>query len=182
MRLKDYKYEEIKCEVIHMFIKYDIKCLPISGFEIATKMGIKLIPYSTLSEKKWKAAMQCSEDGFYFSPGNGTEYIYYNDSKSYERQNWTFLHELVHCVLGHHEGMDPDEAEAEANFFAKYAIAPPVLVQRFHPKESEDIEVVFRLSHKAALDTYEYYKKWLIFSGRGYTSYEMDLLNQFKAA
>ncbi len=41
MRLKDYKYEEIKCEVIHMFIKYDIKCLPISGFEIATKMGIK---------------------------------------------------------------------------------------------------------------------------------------------
>ena len=42
MRLDDDRYEEIKKEVIFLFEQYDIKCIPISGFEIASNMGIIL--------------------------------------------------------------------------------------------------------------------------------------------
>ena len=41
-KLTDEEYEFIKGEVIHIFVKYNIKCIPVSGFEIATKMVIIL--------------------------------------------------------------------------------------------------------------------------------------------
>lgn len=46
MRLSNEKYEEIKNTVIDTFEQYNVKYIPISGFEIATKMGLKIIPYS----------------------------------------------------------------------------------------------------------------------------------------
>lgn len=117
MWLTDSKYEEIKAEIAYLLKTYGICHLPIIGFELAAKMGIILRPYSSLSEKKRLRVMELSEDGFYFEPGDGTECIYYNDKKSYERQNWTMLHEIGHCASGHTADMDVDEAEAEANFF-----------------------------------------------------------------
>ena len=39
-KLTDEEYEFIKGEVIHIFEKYNIKCIPVSGFEIASKMKI----------------------------------------------------------------------------------------------------------------------------------------------
>ena len=56
MLLPSSRYEFIKGEVIHLFEHYKIKCIPVSGFEIAIKMGIKLVPYSTLSGKKHREA------------------------------------------------------------------------------------------------------------------------------
>jgi len=44
--LSDRRYEEIKKTVVDVFDKLDIHCTPISGFEIATKLGAKIIPYS----------------------------------------------------------------------------------------------------------------------------------------
>ena len=52
MRLSNEKYEEIKNTVIDTFEQYNVKYIPISGFEIATKMGLKIIPYSSLNEKQ----------------------------------------------------------------------------------------------------------------------------------
>ena len=43
MRLEDEQYEEIKRTVIDTFSVYGIRCIPISAFEMATKMGIKVI-------------------------------------------------------------------------------------------------------------------------------------------
>ena len=141
-----------------------------------------MIPYSSLNKKNLILIRQVSDDGFYFEKGNGEEYIYYDDSKSYGRQNWTFLHEVGHCALGHTESMDPDEAEAEANFFAKYAIAPSPLVHRIHPRNSYDVEVTFNLSHEAAEYAFSYYLKWLAYGSRSYTYYEIVLLHQFMVA
>ena len=44
-RLTVDQYEFIKGEVVALFERYNIRCIPISGFEIAYKMKIKLIPY-----------------------------------------------------------------------------------------------------------------------------------------
>ena len=181
MWLTDSKYEEIKAEIAYLLKAYGICHLPIIGFELAAKMGIILRPYSSLSEKKRLRVMELSEDGLYFEPGDGTERIYYNDKKSYERQNWTMLHEIGHCVLGHTADMDADEAEAEANFFAKYIVAPPPLVDCIHPTCAEDIKVVFGLSWEAAEYAFNYYKKWRNLE-RGYTDYEKVIFYQFQSA
>ena len=93
-KLSDEKYEFIKGEVVHIFEMYEIRCIPASGFEIAIKMGITLIPYSGLSRRKLKAARAISEDGFFCENG-GKEIIYYNDMDyKYDRQNFTILHEM----------------------------------------------------------------------------------------
>ena len=179
-KLSNGQYEYIKGEVIHLFVKYKVKCIPISGFEIASKMKITLIAYSGLSRKKLRAAMKVSEDGFHVFDG-GKEIIYYNDiDKCYERQNMTILHEIGHIVLDH-EGHSEWE-EDEANFFAKYAIAPPVLVDKIKPRSSFDIYDWFDISFQAACYAYRYYRKWKCRhdnTGR-YTDYEIKLLNLYE--
>lgn len=181
MKLSDEKYEEIKAEVIDLLARYHIKCIPISGFELAMKMGIILIPYSSLSPKKLAAARRVSNDGFYFEPGDGKEYIYYNDSIGYERSNMTILHEIGHCVLGHYDGMDQEEAEAEAKFFAKYAVAPPPLVHMINPACPDDIGLAFGISYIASVYAFAYYHKWLLKHHRigNYSKYEQRLLCLF---
>ncbi len=182
MRLDDEEYEFIKQEVIDVFIRYDIKCTPISGFELAQKMGVIVVPYSGLSRKKRREAKKISSDGFYLEPGDGKEYIYYDDARGYERSNMTLLHEIGHCVLGHNDDTDSEFAEAEANFFAKYAIAPPPLIHRFHSTSPEDIRDRFCISHEAACNALNYYHKWLHFGEKDYTVYELKLLHQIPAA
>lgn len=182
MRLEDNVYEYIKEEVVDLFVRYEVKCIPISGFELAMKMGIVLIPYSSLSTAKQAAANKVSEDGFYFEPGDGREIIFYNDDKNYTRVNMTILHEIGHCVLGHSEDMDAEVVESEAGFFAKYAAAPPPLIHKLKPETPEEIEAVFDIGYEAAYYGFVYYQKWLrkhYALGR-YCSYEIRLLQIFQ--
>lgn len=177
MRLDDSTYEFIKEEVIDLFVRYDVKCIPINGFELAAKMGIVPTPYSSLSPKKLEAAQRISPDGFYMEPGDGKEYIFYNDQVGYERCNMTILHEIGHAVLGHSEDTDSEIAEAEAAFFAKYAIAPPPLVHKIHPESPEEIADIFCISCEASCHAWDYYCSWKRFHfayGR-FTSYEVKL-------
>lgn len=177
MRLDDSTYEYIKEEVTDLFVRYDVKCIPINGFELATKMGIVLVPYSALTPKKLEESQKISPDGFYMEPGDGREYIYYNNQVGYERSNMTILHEIGHAVLGHSEETDPEVAEAEAAFFAKYAAAPPPLVHKIQPNSPEEIADAFCISYEASCYAWDYYCSWKRFHfayGR-FTAYEMKL-------
>lgn len=179
-RLKDEDYEFIKGEVAHLFVKYRVKCIPVSGFEIAAKMGITMSPYSSFSGQKLETCLSASQDGF-FLEYNGREYIYYNDiTQSYERQNWTLLHEIGHIVLDH-VGHGARE-EAEADFFAKYAIAPPVLIYKIKAQSPADIYEAFNISMEAAGYAFEYYLKWRQYQCKSnhYASYEMKLLQLYE--
>lgn len=90
----------------------------------------------------------------------------------------SILHEIGHAVLGHKE-TGGDIAEAEANFFAKYAAAPPPLVHTIQPQGPEDIYHIFNISYEAACYAYNYYLKWLHYGGEFYTSYENQIIEQF---
>lgn len=177
MKLSDEQYEFIKGEVIALFELYNVCCVPISGFELAYKMGIKLIPYSTLSERQCIAAMRISRDGFYLENRSGIDIIYFNDNIAYERLNMTFLHEIGHCVLDHHG--ESEGEEAEANFFAKYAAAPPPLVHRLHDKSPKSIANAFCISYTAAVYACNYYRKWLAYGDVDLANYETRLLHLF---
>lgn len=51
VKLSNRRYEEIKQIVVQMYEKLNVSCVPINCFEIASKMGIKVIPYSAYSKK-----------------------------------------------------------------------------------------------------------------------------------
>ena len=178
-RLSDSRCEEIKKIVVDTFLRFDIHCVPISGFELATKIGAVLIPYSSKPEKARQIMMVRSEDGFTIKY-DGVWYIYYNDAKNYGRINNTLTHECGHIVLNHSE--ESDLAEAEAKFFAKYAIAPPVLIHKLNLKNAYEVYEHFDISLEAAGYAYSYYLKWLAYGKSDYTDYELQLLKLFKDA
>ena len=182
IKLSDERYEEIKLIVVRMFVEYGISCAPINGFEIAHKMGVKVIPYSAIAPGKRELLIKESEDGFSVQRTNGQWYIYYNDEKNYRRINNTIMHEIGHIVLDHSE--DSELAEKEVNFFAKYALVPPVLIHKLKLDNPESIVQVFEISYEAARYAYHYYKKWLRhgYGESDYTDYERQILHLFDPA
>lgn len=173
------RYEEIKQIVVDLFVKYDVCCVPVNSFELAIKMGIKVIPYSAISRSKQWLLLKKSEDGFSVEKNIGEWYIYYNEKKDYRRINNTIMHEIGHIILDHSE--DSELAEKEVKFFAKYALVPPVLVHKLKLGNPTDIANTFDVSFEAARYAYSYYIKWLWHGSSEYTKYEITLLNLFQS-
>ena len=184
IKLQDFRCEEIK-ELVSMVIeKYEINKIPVNVFDLANKMGIRLVKYSQLTEyevnKLESLGISRNSDGFFAlvnKNGNDIPFIYYNDRKNEKRIRFTILHEIGHFVLGHLE--QSDLAETEANFLAKYLIAPPVLVNKINPTDYMDIANVFNISKDCAWYAFDYYEKWLrhyIRIGSNYTDYEKTIL------
>jgi len=177
-RLSDERYEEIKEIVVNMFERYQVSCVPISGFEIAAKMGIKVVPYSAYDEKTRALLMKESKDGFFVETIDGKFFIFYNDAMGYGRINHTIMHEIAHIILGHIE--DSDLADAEVSFFAKYALAPPVLIYKLKLDNPYEIADVFEISLEAAYYAYSYYQKWMAYGDKFFTAYGMKTLDLFR--
>lgn len=132
--------------------------IPMSPLNIAEKLGFHVIPYGELGKDGEKACLKYNPNGFKLAR-NGIWYIYFNAKTPKGRARFTLLHEIGHIVLGHLQ--ESDIAEAEANFFAKFLIAPPVLINAINPNDYLDVAKAFGLSNEAALNSWSYYKKWL---------------------
>ncbi len=176
IRPSDERYEKIKTMVVDTFKKYKISCVPVNGYEIAKKMEIKIVFYSSLEKKKLIAAAKISLDGFSLY-NNGEWTIFLNDIENdYRRQNNTLLHEIGHIVLDHTE--DSELADKEANFFAKYALVPPILVYKWNLTTANEIKERFEVSQQAAEYALDYYHKWYYHSGI-IKPYEIELAKLF---
>lgn len=184
MKLENEQYEEIKRTVIDTFLEYGVRSILISAFEMATKMGLSVMPYSALNEPQRKVALKISRDGFSVEVDSRTWIIYYNDScKNYGRINHTIMHEIGHYAMGHTEKGEEEEKETEAKFFAKYALAPPPLIHQLRmPIDANIIMKCFDISYEAACYAYKYYIRWLKFGGDEYTDYELKMLDLFNVA
>lgn len=187
MRLEDIYYERIKKIVVALFQKYNIHSIPIDCYEICTKMDIILKSYTTVNKKRNIHATAFSEDGFCFLVSNTVKpstdqqwCILYNDTRPKERIRFTIMHEIGHIVLNHTE--DSELADSEANFFAKYALAPPPLVNRIKPDDYLDIATHFNISQECAYYAMDFYNKWLRYGNLKYHDYELSLLSLFKDA
>ena len=180
VRSSNERYEEIKQTVVKMFETYGVSCVPINGFEIASKMGIKVIPYSPHPARTRYLMERYSIDGFSILQDTGEWYIFYNDEHDYGRINNTIMHEVAHIVLDHSE--DSELAEAEVRFFAKYALAPPVLIHKLKLETAESVADIFEISFEAAGYALSYYQKWLNYGGRNYKDYEIRMLRLFNLA
>lgn len=163
MRLPGGRYEEIKAIVAGLFQRCGCDSIPVDPVVIAEQLGCEVVPYSSLGVAGEAAAVKRSMNGFTLvlekPDGTSVRRIYYNDRHPLGRQRFTLLHEIGHVVLGHLQ--ESDVAEAEANFFAKFAIAPPSLVYFIQPADYMDIAAAFGLSSECALNSWDYYQGWM---------------------
>lgn len=172
-------YEEIKIKVSNILEQYNIHSIPIDCVRLAEDMGFELKPYSKLSERKIKALKELSDgDGYTIDNiDTGQKILFYDDSACIGRQRFTILHEIGHYVLGHKE---PSElAESEADFFAKYAIAPMPIICALNIDDYVDISEKFLTSSECAFYIMDSYIKWLQYGPKLFTEYEKKLLNLF---
>ena len=181
MQLSNERYEQIKESVVQLYEQCDVHCTPISGYEIAVRLGVKVIPYSALSAANRSKALRFSNDGF-SAFENGEWRICVNDDSSivYGRINFTLLHEIGHIWLKHTEASDL--ADAEADFFAKFAQCPPVLIYKYGLTNVGQIMNRFEISYGAACNAFDYYHKWLRYGSRNYTDYEIKTCRLFGVA
>lgn len=186
--ITDSRYEELKRSVVEMFEECAYDTYPINGFEIAARLQYRLVPYSKMLLPDREKALSISNDGYcaITKRDDGIyEYtIFYNDNYDHlpERQNWTILHEIGHIYLGHLDENPKavEVAEAEANFFAKYSIAPPPLINVLHCTCTEDIMKHFFVSRRAAEYSLDYYNKWMQYGPPNYVDYEIELIETFR--
>ena len=180
MRLSDGTYEVIKQAVADMFVDYDVKGVPLCSFEVATKMGMTGIPYSALDSAMLQMAVGYSVDGFSIETKEEEWIIYYNDEdKDYSRINQTIMHEIAHFVLGHIE--EGEEEEAEAKFFAKYALASPPLIHNMKKEQTiENVMESFDIGYMAASYALQYYRKWIKYGKTDYVDYEIKIMDQLE--
>ena len=178
MRLDNQRYEDLKQEVANMFTDYNIKGVPINAFELAEKIGLTVIPYSKLLPEQQKGALKFSEDGFSIEQENQW-IIYYNDcGRNSARINQTIMHEIAHYLLGHTGDMGPEE-EAEAAFFAKYAlVSPPLIHCLVESKTMLEVKDYFEISYEAARIAIGNYQKWKYYGPKSFTKYELQILKQ----
>ena len=90
------------------------------------------------------------------------------------------MHEIGHIVLDHTE--ESELAESEVKFFAKYALAPPVLIYKLKLTTIAEIADSFQISYEAAQYAYNYYQKWLIHGDVDLTDYETTIWKLFDQA
>jgi len=182
MRLRGDRYKLIEKEVIKMFSKLKIKSFPLDCFDICDQLGFLLVPYSKLSEKKRKALKIGSQDGCHalweVAKGVFVFVIYYNDTMPDRRIRFTIMHEISHIILDHTE--HSDLAESEANFFAKYALAPPPLVAKLNIQDYLELSEKFDISKECALYAMERFQKWLKFGSSVLLDHETTLIMLFQ--
>lgn len=183
MRLHGGRYEQIERKVVELFSKLNVSKAPIDVFEIVKALGIKLVKYSEIqgaSEQK----MAISKDGFCFefevSENESYWVIAYNDKMPPKRIRFTIMHEVGHIVLDHSE--HSELAESEANYFAKYSLAPPPLIHKFDPEDYVEVADIFDISNECAMYALSSYNKWLRYGKEYFLDYEIKLLSLFGLA
>lgn len=179
--LPAWRYEEIRAIMSSLLCRHNITHFPISGFEIAKRQGIKIVPYSHYSGELRQLYMSASNDGFNVIDHEGQATIYYNDGMPYERINFTILHELAHIILGHRE--HSALAEKEANFAAGFLIAPPAALALFNPQSPLEVGTICQTSRQASVHSFKRYQSWKRAKSRHpMADYEQMLYSQFAKA
>lgn len=180
IRLPDSRYETIKDCIITCFERSNISTFPVKPSKITESYGITLKTYSQHSEQLLQQALGISNDGFSIFQ-NDSWFIFYNPTIiPLERRRFTLMHEIGHVVLNHTE--HSELAEAEADFFARYALAPTVLIQSLPEINEYAIHEKFGISITAAKNALENYMKWrnhFIWIGQKYTETEKRFARLF---
>lgn len=70
------------------------------------------------------------------------------------------MHELGHISMDHQD--ENEVSEAEANFFAKYILAPPIIIEQYIDEIEDyiDLSHIFQISQEMSYYQMRYYNTW----------------------
>lgn len=178
MRLEDSRYEEIKQIITEILSDYSISSLPIDVFSLAERMGIKIYKYSEFSIEKQIIIISASQDGMSCYLTESKRYvILYNDEMDANRVRFTIAHEIGHVVLGHK--YSTDEAESEADFFARNLLVPMGILIHKNISDYKVIEKMFAVSSVVAGNVLRTLTIRLDYGHEQLRDYEVELLKIF---
>ena len=153
------RYEQIKQIIANLFVLFNMTFVPFNPFELADKLGLSVKSYDEYP-LSLTTLLSVSSDGFLTGRG-AQRMILYNSHQPWSRVIFTIFHEIGHFVLGHRSSIGKYEIEeAEANFFAKYILTPPILVQTSGSKTADDVSMCFGTSNEASKYSLSYCNKW----------------------
>ena len=130
---------------------------PLDVFSLAEKVGMKLIPYSTLTLERYMTLYHKYDMDLGLTvPRLENGYIvyntYYNDVDMQEpRQRFTIAHEIKHVVSGDfRKEYLTERDEALADFFAKSLLAPQAIIVQEGLNSPEEYVERFHISLQSA--------------------------------
>ncbi len=139
--------------------------LPVEPSELLETHGIQTLAYQSAYDSlsvDGLMALCKSPSGISFTltvNGHDFRFVACNLQEPPGRVRFTKLHEAGHLLRGHLQ--DSELAEIEANFWAKYAIAPPVLVEELGLTTAEEIVRQFGTSAQCASNILQQHSNWL---------------------
>lgn len=152
------RFDEMVLLAQSVLLDYGCYTFPVNVYGLANKIGMSLIPYSTLAPRKRERLLgvQGTERGLTISEvsnGNVAYCTYYNDDYSEAARRYTIAHEIKHIVSGDIEKSEDsftDKDECLANYFAKCLLAPQsIIITRGYRTKEEYVEH-FGISYDAA--------------------------------
>ena len=115
-------YKHSRDAAWQMLIKNKVSSLPVSVDKICRSEGLRLLSYAKGAKIIQKLKLEENAEGNdAFSFGR---MIFYDQTKSIERQRFSIAHELGHYVLDDGTDGDEREREREADIFASRFLAP----------------------------------------------------------
>lgn len=156
----------MKRSVADAFQKLGYIRLPVDPSELMDAHGIQLLPYQTVynaaaSLEDLATLCRCP-NGLSFTlteNGRNLRFVACNLQENPGRVRFTKLHETGHLLLEHFQ--DSELAETGANLWAKYAIAPPVLVKELGLTTAEEVAQHFGTSMECAANALKQHSNWL---------------------
>lgn len=151
------QYDKMTRLALDVLSDYGFYRFPLDVFSLAEKIGMKLIPYSTLTLEQYMTLFHKYDMDLGLTvPRLETGYIvyntYYNDVDMQEpRQRFTIAHEIKHVVAGDFLKKEVTENdEALADFFAKSLLAPQAIIVQEGLSSPEEYVERFRISLQSA--------------------------------
>lgn len=203
---KKVEWEKARRAAYNVHKKHNIVDFPIDLISLMDQYpDLKVVTYSEFATKRniplnEVQSITLSTDGcIVYKQKNNKHMVIYNENiKPAERIYWTLAHEFGHYCLGHlresergslARGELTDEEylryETEADFFARFLINPPSLIQEFRPIDSNRVSQLFQVSYKAANNTIGYLNKisrdgWMVTLPKDMKSHFQQLIDKVK--
>lgn len=158
-------YQELKFSVVDTFEKLGYIRVPVNPSELFETYSIQALSYQSVYDAStvegFSRLVFCPSGLSFTMSQDGIDYRYIacNLQESSGRVRFTKLHEMGHTVRKHLQ--DSETAEKEANYWAKYAIAPPVLVEELGATTKEEVAQYFGTSLECATYVLMQHENWL---------------------
>ena len=159
VKLPSSLYDEIEQKVVSLYKEFGISSVPIDPFEIASRRGYIVKPFSSFDRAARLIFLKMDLDGTnYFDPDLQTFVICYDDRKGYERIRFTLMHEIGHIDMGHRE--ESELARKVADYYAAYALAPSPIIDLMECEDYMDVSKAFNVSQICADICFQRFTNW----------------------